>query len=405
MPDTPFTLGINYWPRNSAMRWWRQFDAQEVRDDFILLARLRLSLVRIFLLWEDFQPDMHTVSREALDHLETVCDIAAETGLKLYVTFFTGHMSGPNWAPPWILLLGEPQPSYVHQVISGGRPVPDSYRNPYSHPQTIVAEERLLEEVVRRFHQHPAIGMWNLGNEPDLFARPNDALSAREWVSRMTGLIKEFDAEHPVTIGLHAASLVEDNNLRVHEIFERVDVAVMHGYPAYADWSQGPLDPHFVPYLAALTSALCGKPVLMEEFGAPTAAFGQPGFTWEWTAYGAERRQYMASEQEFAAYLKQVLPALHGVGATGAMLWCYADYAPALWGQPPLDESRHERFFGLVRSDGSLKAHARTLYEFGGTNPEVQSPTRTVPLDITPDEYYDNPRHHAERLYHQFLHR
>jgi endo-1,4-beta-mannosidase len=399
----PFLLGLNYWPRRSAINWWTRFDPQEVRDDFALIARLRLRLVRIFLLWEDWQPDPHTVSSEALNHFETVCDLAAEHGLQLDVTFFTGHMSGPNWVPSWLLLEGEPLPTHVRQVISGGRSANRGYRNPYSHPQTLAAEERLLEAVVRRFHSHPAIAIWNLGNEPDLFARPNDAAAARDWVSRMAGLIKEIDPDHPVTLGLHAASLVQDNGLRVHEIFDRLDLAVMHGYPMYADWAQGPLDPHFVPFLAALTTALCGKPTLMEEFGGPTAPFGQPSFTWEWTAFGDPRRVYMASEQEFAAYLQKVLPGLQAVGATGAMLWCYADYDPTLYGQPPLDESRHERYFGLVRSDGSLKAHARTLYEFAGANPTVQPPTRTVTLDLSPAEYYENPRHHAERLYHQFL--
>jgi endo-1,4-beta-mannosidase len=398
-----FILGINYWPRRSAMYWWSRFDAAEVRDDFQLLARLRLTMVRIFLLWEDWQPDPNSVNRQALDNLETVCDLAAENGLQLDITFFTGHMSGPNWVPDWFLLEGEPLPLYVRQVISGGKPATRGYRNMFSNPPLIVAEERLLETVVRRLRQHPAVGIWNLGNEPDLFIRPNDALAARDWVSRMAGVIKEFDDEHPVTLGLHAASLVEDNGLRVHEIFDGLDLAVMHGYSMYTDWAQGPLDPHFVPYLAALTSALCGKPVLMEEFGGAIAPFGQPGFTWDWQPYGAHRRVYLPSEQEFVAYLQKVLPGLQAVGATGAMLWCYADYDPALYGLPPLDESRHERFFGLVRSDGSLKPHARTLYEFAGANPTVQPAARTVTLDISPEEYYEAPAHHAQRLYHQFL--
>lgn len=400
---SPFTLGINYWPRSSAVYWWSRFDAEEVRHDFQLIARLRLQLVRIFLLWEDWQPDAGSVNRQALDNLETVCDIAAEHGLQLDIVFFTGHMSGPNWVPPWFLLDGEPIPSYVSQVISGGQPAINGYRNMFSNPPLIAAAERLLESVVGRLRQHPAIAIWNLGNQPDLFIRPNDALAARDWVSHMAGLIKEFDSQRPVTLGLHANSLIQDNGLRVHEIFGLLDLAVMHGYPTGADWSQGPLDPHFVPYLAALTSALCGKPVLVEGFGGPTAPFGQPGFTWEWQPYGVQRRVYLASEQEYVAYLQKTLPALQAVGASGALLWCYADYDPTLYGLPPFDESRHERYFGLVRSDGSLKAHARTLYEFAGANPTVQPPTRTVPLDLTPEEYYEAPAHHAERLYHQYL--
>jgi endo-1,4-beta-mannosidase len=60
MPE-PFVLGVNYWPRRKAMYWWSAFDAGEVRDEFALIRALGLSLVRIFLLWDDFQPapDQH----------------------------------------------------------------------------------------------------------------------------------------------------------------------------------------------------------------------------------------------------------------------------------------------------------------------------------------------------------
>lgn len=39
------------------MDFWRNFNAAEVNDDFALLADLRLTMVRLFLLWDDFQPD------------------------------------------------------------------------------------------------------------------------------------------------------------------------------------------------------------------------------------------------------------------------------------------------------------------------------------------------------------
>ena len=59
-----------------------------------------MSLLRIFLLWEDFQPRHDAVSAAALANLETVSDLAAERGIGLDVTFFTGHMSGPNGRRP-----------------------------------------------------------------------------------------------------------------------------------------------------------------------------------------------------------------------------------------------------------------------------------------------------------------
>src|SRR5687768_2208673 len=130
----PFLLGCNYWPRRKAMYWWSDFDAGEVREEFSLIREIGLNIVRLFLLWDDFQPTPDAVSETALANLATVCDIAAENGLGLDMTYFTGHMSGPNWSPRWLLDPNGTVPSrWVRQVVSRGEIVPaGGYRNPYT---------------------------------------------------------------------------------------------------------------------------------------------------------------------------------------------------------------------------------------------------------------------------------
>ncbi|HEX9374568.1 MAG TPA: hypothetical protein VF897_26365, partial [Roseiflexaceae bacterium] len=311
--DDPFVLGVNYWPRRKAMYWWSDFDAGEVHEEFALISDLGLSLVRIFLLWDDFQPTPAAVSRERLNDLVTVCDIAADQRLALDVTFFTGHMSGPNWAPGWLLDPSAPPPE--RQVVSSGRVVAGGYRNPFADPVALRAEDLLLGAVAGALHSHPAIGMWNLGNEPDLFARPPDAAAGRAWVRDRAATIRAIDPSHPITCGLHADSLHRDNGLRVDQVFAETDVAVMHAYPMYLDWARGPLDPDLVPFTCALTTALCGKPTLMQEFGGCTVGPGEPSQEWSWTAYGRPRTQFMASEEDLAAYVDAVLPRLVDVGS------------------------------------------------------------------------------------------
>jgi len=383
------------------MFWWSNFDAGEVREEFAIIRELGMGWVRLFLLWEDWQPAPDTVNLDALASLETVADIAADLELELDITFFVGHMSGPNWAPPWLLRPnGLPAPG-VRQVVSRGRAVEGGYANIFADDQALAAARLLLRTVVGALHDHSAVGMWNLGNEPDLFAWPPDAPAGRSWVRDMTGIIREIDPRHPITCGLHTANLFQDNGLRVHDVFAETDVAVMHGYPMYIDWARDPLDPDFVPYLCALTAALSGKPCLMEEFGGPTQPPGRPSGAWTWTSYGKSRRQFLASEEDFAAYLEAVLPLLVQAGALGAMLWCFADYHPELWDRPPCDESWHERHFGLVRPDGSLKPHAEVIRRFAATGPRVQQPTRPLHLDLSPDDYYLMPWQHAQRLYYQ----
>lgn len=400
----PFLLGVNYWPRRKAMYWWSEFEADEVYSEFEIIAELGLNVVRLFLLWDDWQPTPHTVSASALDNLGKICDIAANFNLGLDVTFFTGHMSGPNWAPSWLLDAQAPLPSpHLRQVVSRGQVVSGAYRNAFVDPIALDAERLLLKTVVGAFKDHPAIWMWNLGNEPDLFAWPPDAESGRGWVREMTALIKSLDPVHPVTCGLHAASLSENNGLRIDQVFAETDTAVMHAYPMYTPLARHPLDPDYVPFTCALVTALCGKPTLMEEWGGCTAAPGEESQYWQWTAYGRPREQFMASEADLAAYVEAVLPKLVEVGATGAFLWCYADYVEALWDKPPCEESRHERFFGLVRPNGSLKPHAEVIRRFAQTKPTVQPAARSVALGCTADDYYAAPWDHLSRLYQDYL--
>lgn len=400
---TPFVLGVNYWPRRKAMTWWKDFDAGEVHADFAQIAALGMSVVRIFLLWEDFQPTPDSVDAPRLQALHTVADIAARNGLTLDVTFFTGHMSGPNWCPGW--LLGEPQDATnAHQlwVVSHGKTVDRPYRNPYHDPVALSAARLLISTVVSSLKDHPGISMWNLGNEPDLFAWPRDAAHGQAWVRDMTQLIKSIDVHHPVTCGLHADSLFRNNHLRVHDVYAETDVAVMHSYPMYVSWMKNPLDPDYVPFTCALVTTLTGKPTLMEEFGGCTAPPGAPSQVWNWTAYGKPRSQFMASEQDLADYFAAVLPKLVEVGATGAMLWCWADYSSDLWQQPPCDEAWHERFFGMVRPDGTLKPHAEVIRHFAASKPHVQPPSRRAHLNVSAEEFYRDPPTHLKQSFIEF---
>lgn len=400
MNDT-FQFGVNYWPRRQAMRFWSEFDAAVVDEDFALLEELGLTTVRLFLLWEDFQPAVDEISGLALTNLERVLELAADHGLSLNVTFFTGHMSGPNWIPSW--LLEGPPSERVSQVVSRGRIVQSGYKNPFSDPAAIQAGRLLIRRVVERCRSHPAVGVWNLGNEPDLVAHPPSDAAGRDWVRGMVDTIRAAGGEQPVTMGLHAVSLTQNVGLRVDQICAELDFASMHAYPMYIDWATGPLDPHLVPFCCALTRALSGKPTLMEEFGGCTNTPGQTSQTWKFQAFGKPREQYMSSEEDFAAHLEKVLPELVEVGATGALLWCFSDYPTEIWHLPPCDQVIHERFFGLTRGDGSLKPHARVLSRFASDKPRIQQPRRAVTLDVSPDEYYRDPGHHSRRLYRSYL--
>jgi endo-1,4-beta-mannosidase len=402
MPEgEPFILGVNYLPRRSMLSWWQRFDIGEVREDFALLHDLGVTKARLFLLWHDFQPSPDAVSSTALHLLCRVADLAAEHGIGLDLTFFVGHASGPNWPPRW--LVGEPPVDSGRPMVVGGRLDWSRYHNPFTDPTVLEAARLLVTAIVRRLRDHPGVWMWNLGNEPDLFASPPDHETAREWVRNMVEILHELDPIHPVTCGLHMDSLQRDNGFRVDDVFNQTDVAVMHTYPMYTTWARSPLDPDLPAFSCALVEALCGKPVLLEEWGGCTAAPGEASHVWEWIGYGGTpMRQFMASEEDMAQYVEAVLPRMVNVGATGAMLWCFADAAQELWSQPPYVDWRHERFFGLVRPDGSLKPHADVIRRFAATRPCVsRSPAiRIGPIDA--DAYYRDPTGMLMALYDGF---
>jgi len=405
--EDSFVLGVNYWPRRKAMYWWSNFEAEEVRAEFDIIASLGMNVVRLFLLWDDWQPTPDAVATERLRDFGTVCDIAAARNLQLDVTFFTGHMSGPNWSPRWLLDDQAPLPSpNVRQVMSQGKIVDSSYRNMFHDPAALKAARLLLGTVVSTFKDHEAIWMWNLGNEPDLFAHPRSAAAGCDWVRDMTNYIHDIDSDHDVTCGLHVDSLINDNGLHIHQVFAEADVAVMHGYPMYIPWARHPLDPDFMPFLCALVTALSNKPCLAEEWGGCTSPQGRESEVWEWKSYqGMQRQQFMAGEEALAGHIEIVLPKLVEVGSTGALLWCFADYSEDLWNRPPCDPhgAKHERHFGLVRPDGTLKPHAQVIRKFAETKPTVQAAKRVVELNITADEYYQKPAQHAQRLYKKYL--
>jgi endo-1,4-beta-mannosidase len=389
------------------MYWWSNFEAEEVRQEFALIASLGFNVVRLFLLWDDWQPTPDQVSKSCLKHFGEVCEIAHANGLHLDVTFFTGHMSGPNWSPRWLLDSSTGYPTgatFIRQLMSNGQIVTGGYRNPFHDSVALTAERLLLRTVVSEYKDHPAIWLWNLGNEPDLFAWPESAVGGQAWVREMTALIKSIDPVHPVTCGLHADSLVRDNHLQIQRVYGETDVAVMHSYPMYSDVARQPLDPDYVPFTCALVTALCGKPTLMEEWGGCTNTPGKDSEEWAWIAYGLPRTQFMAGESAFADYIGAVLPRLLEVGATGSLLWCFADYHESLWDSPPCSESKHERFFGLVRPDGSVKPHAEVIRRFVESRPQIRTEgVRKLELGVTADEYYTDPSGHLRRLYREWV--
>ena len=367
-----YDVGINYWPARSAMRWWTEFDANAFADDARLLAEGGCRSIRVFLRWEDFQPRADTIERTVLSNLVTAADTCAEHGLRIIPTLFTGHMSGANWLPAWAT---KPGPAGRFRTVSGERYTDAVPRNWFDDGEVGDAQELLAREAAGALRSHPALFAWDLGNENSNVCIPATRDAGRAWLARMSGALRAADPSCRVTIGLHMEDLEQDRRIGPAEAAEACDVLCMHGYPLYASWARDRADPALPAFLAEVTRWLGGRDVYFEEFGMPAA----PG-----------------EEDAQDVFIAEALDLLYEAGTTGAMLWCFSDYAPEIWDRPPLDVAPHERFFGLWRADGTAKPAARHLARYAGIERRL-IPARS--FEAEPDRFYEDPLATLRRLY------
>jgi endo-1,4-beta-mannosidase len=404
-----FSVGINYWPRRSAMGMWRRFDAGEIREDFARIAGMGLDAVRFFLLWDDFQPSADALDPVMLARLEAVADLCAEARLRAMPTLFTGHMSGVNWVPSWAL---DPQtPHGRFRTISGESESPFGIGDFYSGA-LLEAQLRFARAAGARLRAHPAILAWDLGNEFSNLREPATEYDAAEWSRRLTAALEEASAI-PVTAGTHGEDLTRDRAIRLSSLCAPHAFGTMHGYSVYSAFARSRLDPEVVPYLALLAASFSHKPVLFSEFGNPTCPPGKLS-PYDRVALPDEppaptiapddpvlAAYACLDEDEMAAYCRNVLERLHADGRLGAYWWCWADYDAALRSQPPFDRAPHELTFGLVRCDGSEKPVVAALSAFARQSRTVVEP-HDMPL-IAETYYYRTLPRSTATLYDAFL--
>jgi endo-1,4-beta-mannosidase len=370
-----FLLGINYWPRRSAMYMWQRFDLDEIGEELARIKELQLDIVRFFLMWEAFQPQPNAMDATALRHFDGIMDRIAALGLRAMPTLFCGHMSGVNWLPAWTLER-DPAGAQRFRTIAGGAVVDRSIGDFYANPELVRAQLFFARSVGERVRHHPALFAWDLGNEFSNLRLPASAQDAAEWSARLTDTLLEASGVS-ASAGMHGEDLDQDRRLRPSSIAKPWPFATMHGYSCYSGFARDRLDTNVVPFLYQLQQSFSGKRVLFTEFGNPECPPGRnrvDGFA-------------CLDETEMAQYASGAIDRLHARGALGAFWWCWADYDPALATLPPFDLAPHELRFGVSRNDGSFKPVARTLSQFARE--------ARVVVDALPAPIADETEHYA----------
>ena len=228
---------------------WKEFDAEGIRADFETMRSLNLRLVRLFLLWEDFQPRPDVVEERQLENLARTFELAEEAGLLLMPTLFVGHMSGPNWLPSWAISEERYEGGLVY--VADGVPSERRPRDLYDDPLMLEAQRLLAETVVGRFRDQSALYGWDLCNEIDLVQMPETAEKGDRWLREMRVanlVLRLVDGKTERTFGNtccdnHLGPL--DNKTCLEELIPKLFVA------ARGEFIRRPVDPHNVN-LAAL---------------------------------------------------------------------------------------------------------------------------------------------------------
>ncbi|HEU4747762.1 MAG TPA: cellulase family glycosylhydrolase, partial [Gemmatimonadaceae bacterium] len=274
-----FELGINYWPRRSAMYMWRELDIVEVRDEMAQIASLGFDVVRIFALTQDFLPAPNTVAADMVARLVDVVRAAKDAGLRVVPTLVVINMSGQFWWPAWML-------------DAHGRP-----GDLFSDPTLLRSQSLLVETCARALAGEEAIRAFDLANEIDDAQQPGTRDAGWLWAALLANAIRRESPGTPIHIGAHLLSLTTPEYIRVDDIGGIADEDVMHAYPLYYAGSRSFLDPELVPFSCALTTELSGhgRRPLMQEFGLCTAPPGSPGQTITDVFLGRPLRQYLAS--------------------------------------------------------------------------------------------------------------
>jgi hypothetical protein len=398
---TPFRLGVNYWPAAKGAALFRQFDIDEVHCDMNIMAELGLDFVRVFLNWEDFQPEPDGVNCCALARLTALCDAAAAEGLKVIVTLFSGYALGHNWVPHWLLDPNVPAFGNI-PVVSRGKRVSGGYRDPIRDPQARKAALRLVRAVARTLSDHQAVWAFDLGNAPGLLAAQADSQEVRDWYSELAGAIRNLDSHHAITCSLAAHTLCRRAPFRLDDVSASVTFGSIGEQTDDFAQVTDRLDPNLLGFSCALAAELTGKAYLSASWNLGTVPFSPEPIPPAPTLSASSDN--LVSERTAAEYAEKALPALVAAGSLGAIVGNYTDFEAELFDSPPLDARISERYGGLWRVDGTLKPHGRVVREFAETNPSVQlTPPRRTRTDLTIGAYYEDPLANCRRILRRFV--
>ena len=233
-------LGANYWASNAGTEMWRDFNESTIQSDLKILSDNGIEYLRVFPIWRDFQPvkkmfgcngafreytmenekkpeNPYFLSEIMINRFDRFCEICEQYNLKLIVGLITGWMSGRLFIP---------------QALED--------KNLFTHPISILLEQKFIKGFVGTFKSKKIIYAWDLGNECNCLSNIEcdddfcDCDVSSSWTNIIVNAIRSEDHERPVISGM--ANLGPERrkckwNLQEHG--ECVDIMTTHPYTLF----------------------------------------------------------------------------------------------------------------------------------------------------------------------------
>lgn len=313
---------LNYYPATHPWeRMWTQYAHTDTVTDFARIAALRANAVRIIVFPSVMGFVSGAVPPTDAAHLADMIGVAAQDGLAVQLTLFD---SATYWDP----------------ATGGSRP--------YSGQPGLTAQ--WLGSLLAPYRGDPRIALVELENELDPYDAPEMA-----WAAQVLGELPSLLPGVPRTASTWGSSDGSREGALLASLSSRLDVLDAHLYGTPGENAA---------VLRTLVSQAAGRPVIVGEAGATSGTIRTIG----------------DDEAQAKAYslLREVT---HAYGIAGFAPWTLLDLAPAgvpSWLTPP-----DQAYYGLIRTDGTLKPAARVVTAmFGAMIGGLVAGSVTVPGNL-----------------------
>lgn len=309
-------FGVNYVPPRQWFYSWQDVNLDYVKEDFEAIKSLGVDHIRLHLRWDLFQPNPVYVPDVLLKKLEAMLNIALENELDVYISVFTGWMSGF-----WFL------PSYTYG------------KNIISDDSMIEAESYLLKVLSAYLMECPSFKGIDLGNELNVYGmwHPFSIQEGDRWLKYFTEYCATLFPGKEVVLGVDHQPWFEDKYFSRGVLANTGTMTSLHTWIRFCGATDFGIDSNEVLSLQEFNIELANayatnlnRKVWLQEFGVVS--------------------QWM-DESKFRDFIyKSMLNATRSDNLWGFTWWCSHEFSKDY---KMFDPSEFE--FGLLTKENKLK--------------------------------------------------